>query len=319
MSSLPSPRVSLVRAFTQVGIDFSGAINIRSNMQHNCKYTKEYICLIICLATRAINLELVGDLFTHSFINALKRFISRRGICTSIQSDNGTNFRGSHNELNVLYEMFKNDKSYTNIVNFCSKDKIEWNFTVPLASHMGGIYEAGIKSVKTLLKRQLCNSKLTYELLNTVLIQIKGILNSRPLCPLTDEHYDMPCLTSAHFLIGTPIVDLPEPNICNVTENRLSLFQRITRFKQMFWKQFYKQYLSELQVRSNWLGKCNNLEVGCVVLIKDENTPPACWPLGKIIQVYKNSSDNLVRSAIIKTATGEYHLPIRKLVLLLEQ
>lgn len=319
MAALPDPRVSLVRAFAQVGIDFSGAISIRNHMQRNCKYTKGYICLFICLATRAIHIELVGDLTTQAFINALKRFIGRRGICSHIYSDNATNFKGAHNELNELYRNFQKETSYSEIVNFCSNSHIQWHFTVPLASHMGGIYESGIKSLKLLLKRQLGNSKLNYELLNTVLIQIEGILNSRPLCPLYDEPNDLACLTPAHFIIGAPIVDLPEPDVTNVSENRLSLYKRVTRFKQMFWRQFYKQYLSELQARTKWLCKTENLEVNTIVLIKDENTPPSCWPLGRVIEVYRNKSDNLVRSALIRTANGEYHRPIHKLVRVLEQ
>lgn len=78
---------------------------------------------------------------------------------------------------------------------------------------MGGIYEAGIKAVKSLLKRHLFNTKLTYELLYTILVQIEGILNSRPLYPITDLPNDLTCLTPAHFIIGTAITDLPEPNV----------------------------------------------------------------------------------------------------------
>lgn len=317
MGNLPAPRVSLTRAFMHVGVDFSGAIYIRTAMTRNCKYIKGYICLFICMSTKALHLELVTELTTKAFICALQRLISRRGLCQCLYSDNATNFKGANNELTELYKMFKNDDSYSQVLDFCNSNNIEWKFTVPLASHMGGLYEAGIKSVKSLLKRHLGNVRLTYELLYTVLIQVEGILNSRPLCSLKDvPENDIVCLTPAHFLIGSPITDIPEPNVLGILENRLSLYQRMSQIKQKMWSQFYNNYLCELQPRSKWLQIKSNLKIGDVVILKEEITPPACWPLGRVISVNKNSKDNLVRSVIVKTSKGEFMRPINKLVLL---
>lgn len=317
MAGLPTPRVSLVRPFLHVGVDFTGAIYIRSSMGRSCKYVKGYICLFVCLSTKALHLELVTDLTSQAFICALKRFTSRRGICQCIYSDNATNFKGAHSELNDLFKMFKNDVSYSHIIEYCNLNAIQWKFTVPLASHMGGLYEAGIKSVKSLLKRHLNNVRLTYELLYTVLVQIEGVLNSRPLCTLKDvPDTEFVCLTPAHFLIGVPISDIPEPNVLNKLENRLNLYQKITQIKQKFWSNFYCNYLSELQTRSKWFHVSANLKIGDIVILKEDNAPPACWPLGKVMSVNKNTKDNLVRSVLIKTCKGEYMRPINKLILL---
>lgn len=316
MSELPAPRVSLTRAFTHTGVDFSGAISIRTSMTRNCKYIKGYICLFVCLATRAIHLELVTDLSSQAFICALKRFISRRGICRYLYSDNGTNFKGANHDLHDLYVMFKKDSNYSEIVDFCTHNLIQFKFTVPLASHMGGIYEAGIKSVKSLLKRHLLNTKLTYELLYTVLIQIEGILNSRPICAMSDMPNDLTCLTPSHFLIGSPITDIPEPDYLNLNENRLDTYKKVTQIKQKFWKQFYNTYLSELQPRNKWLHVKANLKVGELVIIKEDNIPATFWPLARIITVHRNKNDNLIRSVTLKTTKGTYSRPIHKLILL---
>lgn len=317
MAVLPSPRVTLERPFLHVGIDFSGAIFVRNHMNRNPKYTKGYICLFVCLSTKALHLELVSDLSTQSFIAALKRFVGRRGICQCIYSDNASNFKGANNELNQLYNMFKNDVTYSHVIEFCNQNSIEWKFTIPLASHMGGIYEAGIKSVKSLLKKQLGNVKLTYELLYTVLVQIESILNSRPLCVLKDTpESDVTCLTPAHFLIGVPMTDIPEPSLLNLNENRLNLYKRLSHMKQKFWSLFYKNYLSELQPRNKWLQVRENLKIGDIVLYKEENIPAFSWPLGIVISVNRNKLDNLVRSVTIKCSKGEYTRPINKLILL---
>lgn len=71
------------------------------------------------------------------------------------------------------------------------------------------------KSVKSLLKRHFFSTKLTYELLYTILVQIEEILNSRPLCKIADLPDDINCLTPAHFIIGSSMNDILEPNILN--------------------------------------------------------------------------------------------------------
>ncbi|GFS93541.1 hypothetical protein TNCV_87141 [Trichonephila clavipes] len=49
--------------------------------------------------TKAVHLELVGDLTAKSFIAVLKRSIARRGRHEELYSDRGTNFIGSCREL----------------------------------------------------------------------------------------------------------------------------------------------------------------------------------------------------------------------------
>lgn len=316
MADLPPPRVTLDRPFIHTGVDFSGAIYLRSSMSRNCRYHKAYICLFVCLATKLLHLELVSELTSEAFICALKRLIARRGSCKYLYSDNASNFKGANNELVELNKMFKNDTTYSEIVNYCTMNNIQWKFTIPLASHMGGLYEAGIKSVKALLKRQLCNAKLTYELMYTLLVQVEGILNSRPLCSISDSPNDLEYLTPAHFAIGSAITDLPEPNMLDMNDKRLNMYQKLTQIRQRIWKQFYRNYISELLPRNKWLQSKANLKVGDMIIIKDEATPPSCWPLGKVIAVNVNSQDGLVRSVLIKTVKGEYTRPIHKLILL---
>ncbi|GFU46307.1 integrase catalytic domain-containing protein [Trichonephila clavipes] len=82
---------------------------------------------------------------------------------------------------NLPYEESKSVAAYF------TEEGIEWNFIPPRAPHMGGLWEAGIKSVKYHLKRALGRSRLTYEEFETVIIQVEGILNSRPLTPISND------------------------------------------------------------------------------------------------------------------------------------
>lgn len=84
MGDLPAVRVSKTsRSFSHCGIDYAGPIKIRASSGRGISSRKAYIALFICLSTRAIHLELVGDYSTSAFLNAITRFCSRRGLSQS--------------------------------------------------------------------------------------------------------------------------------------------------------------------------------------------------------------------------------------------
>ena len=98
-------------------------------------------------ATKTIHLELVSDLMTEMFLNALKRFVFWRGKCDSILSDNGKNFLGVRNAANqgIFITSQKSSKKLLTV----HLIKVSHG---SLFHHMGGLWEANIKSVKTHLK-----------------------------------------------------------------------------------------------------------------------------------------------------------------------
>lgn len=77
--------------------------------------------------------------------------------------------------------------------------------------------------------------------------------------------------------------------------------------------------MSELQTRNKWLSVHKNLNSGDLVILKDEATPPTCWPLGRVISTNINKADGLIRSVVVRTSKGDYVRPIHKLILLLSK
>lgn len=71
------------------------------------------------------------------------------------------------------------------------------------------------------------NSNLKYEELETHLIQIEAILNSRSITPLSSDPKDLRSLTPGHFLIGTPLTSYPAPSLEKIFTNRLSRWQHV--------------------------------------------------------------------------------------------
>jgi len=117
--------------------------------------TKGYICVFVCFSTRAVNIELISDLTSDAFFNALKRFIGRRGVCSDIYSDNATNFVGANKKLLELKCLFQSATHLDKMYNALPKIGINWHFIPPQSPHFGGLWEASIKSIKTHLYRVL--------------------------------------------------------------------------------------------------------------------------------------------------------------------
>lgn len=127
-------------------------------------------------------------------------------------SDCGTNFVGAakilEDETTKAVRQWKSELHPQ-----FEKLSTKWHFIPPASPHFGGLWEAGVKSTKTHLTKTVGNSSLTFEELSTLLVQIEAILNSRPLCPISDDPETFTALTPSHFLIGSALVAPPEPEI----------------------------------------------------------------------------------------------------------
>ncbi|XP_072398091.1 uncharacterized protein [Diabrotica undecimpunctata] len=301
MAALPKDRLSSRLPFEVTGVDYAGPLLIKSRTGRGCKISKAYICLFICAVTKAIHIELVCDLSKEYFLLALKRFVARRGMPSQVLIDNGSNFIAASNELCELGRFLSQNEN--EISESCHKDNINWKFNPPYGPHFGGLWEAGVKSIKHHLRRVTKGASFTFEQLTTLLTQVEAILNSRPLSPISDSPHNLTPLTPSHFLIGRAGSSVPEKNFVNTPYNRLTVFQHLSQLKQHLWNRWSKEYVSELQARTKWKQHYDSLRRGTLVLIKDDNLPPMKWKLGRIEDVIKGP-DDVCRVAVIKTEQG---------------
>lgn len=311
MANLPSYRVEPCKPFLKTGCDFAGPLNIILNRYRGTRTQKAYICLFICLATKAIHLELVSDLSTANFLQAFKRFLARRGLCTTLYTDHGSNFIGAKTALKDIYKLLASQEFEQNLMNLLANRGIEWKMIPPSAPHMGGIWESNIKNVKTHLYKVVGAQLLTYEEMNTLLIQIEAVLNSRPLCILTSEPGEITPLTPAHFLTLTPLDRLPSADLTQEKLNRLTRYQLIDQLVQHFWRRWSVEYLHTLQTRERWNTDGRPVKIGTIVLLQQPHTPPLHWPLGRIVEVHPGT-DGVVRVVTVKTKNGIYTRPVVK-------
>ncbi|XP_011635474.1 uncharacterized protein LOC105426098 [Pogonomyrmex barbatus] len=188
------------RTFLHCGVDYARLILVHLSAGRGYKARKANIALFISMTVRAIHLELVSDYSTDAFLAAYSRFCDRGGISSCLYSDNAKNFRGVDQELRSMWKAIQSDPCVLNKLAF---ESIQWKFIPPSAPHFGGLWEAGVRSVKFHLKRIVRNYTLTFEEMTTLLCKIEACLNSRPLALFSDDYEDYSALTPAHFLIGT--------------------------------------------------------------------------------------------------------------------
>jgi len=154
---------------------------------------------------------------------------------------------------------------------------------------------------------------MTMEEFTTLMIRIEGILNSRPLTSVSSDPNDLCALTPGHFLIGQPLMAIPEPDLTDVKINRLNRWQLIKQAQQCFWKRWTNEYLQTLQGRQKWLRQDTNLNIGDLVVVKSPGRPLMPWQLGRVTDVHPGT-DEVVRVVTLKTAEGTLKRPVVKVV-----
>ena len=132
------------RPFLVMGVDYCGPLFVKMGTRRNAKIIKAYVAVFVCFCTKAVHLEVVQDLTSEAFIVALRRFISRRGKCRRLCSDNATNFVGANRELQELHELFNSENFQSKIQRVASEENLEWKWIPPRTPHAGGLWEAAV-------------------------------------------------------------------------------------------------------------------------------------------------------------------------------
>jgi hypothetical protein len=128
LGQLPIEQVTPGSVFTRFGVDYAGPFQIKYGYVKKPTILKAYICLFVCLAVKAVHLELVSHLTTEAFIAALRTFTARRGHPQLIWSDHGTNFVGANSELRELNVFLSHQITQNAISEFCSAQSIRWKY-----------------------------------------------------------------------------------------------------------------------------------------------------------------------------------------------
>ena len=240
------------------------------------------------MTTRAVYLELAQSLCTVDFLFTFRRFVILHGKPKIMFSDNGTNFVGAEKEI------VSDVKKFT--------------------------HESFVRSTKLALYRmlraeQLASNHPTEEILRTLLFEVAGLLNSRPLTYVSSDVKDLQALTPNDLIGRTTTTDIASrPCHDALPSERYRYVQRLTN---LFWQMWMKNYLPSLVARKKWHTKERNFQIGDRVIIYDANVPRGQWRIGAIYAVHLGKDGN-VRVADVRTETADYRRPIHRLFLIEE-
>ena len=308
MADLPTPRVTPAqRPFTDVGIDYFGPILV----QFKRGTAKRYGCIFTCMASRGVHIEIAHSLDTNSFLAAFQRFMARRGKPARVYSDNGTNFVAGSKELKERIREFNSSK----IQDKLSQNEILWSFNPPAASHMGGVWERLIRSVRSILQRILKEQVVKDEALLTIMAEVEKVLNDRPLWPPSNDSNDEQPLTPNQLLLHDQNSCLPLGIFTENDNYARRWWKQANYLTNIFWKRWLQEYLPCLQKRTKWQRPVVNFKKGDVVLVSNENVPRGQWPLGLVTTAYPDG-DGMVRVVELKMKNGIIKRPVHKLCLL---
>ena len=150
MGQLPANRVTPTAPFQHTGTNFAGPVLVKHGYTRARTLEKTYICIFVCMATKAVHLEVVRDLSPEGFLAALRCFVARRGCLSTLATDNGSIFIGAQKELKHLYNLINTPKVQNDVDHYCTAHHIQWTHTPAHSPHFGGLWEAAVKSMKQL-------------------------------------------------------------------------------------------------------------------------------------------------------------------------
>lgn len=261
---LPDFRSKFSSPFEHVGMDHAGPFYLKDR-------GKVYVLLFTCACTRAVHLELVSTLNTLDTALAFRRFQSRRSRPLAVYSDNAPCFK----RLAPLVPA-------------------QWNFIPERSPSWGGWWERLIQVVKRSLKKTIGRTFLTFTELHTVLIEIEGAINERPLTYVSDEVESVSPLTPAHFLHIHQPLGAPWTADTQVTLGRR--WRYVCKVAEDLKSRWRLEYLPTLRRWRGLFTSGSHPKVGDVVLVSEG--PKGSWPLARVMSLHPGR-DGIVRMVTI--------------------
>lgn len=300
MGNLPPERLEETPPFTHVGMDVFGPFTIKDR---RTEY-KRWGLLFTCLYSRAIHIEMLEDMSSDAFLNALRCLVSIRGPVRTLFSDQGTNFVGARNELKRLTDSV----TEPGMKEYLQLNRIEFKMNSPDASHQGGVWERLIRSVRTVLDGMAIKfrGRMDTQTLRTAFYEAMSLVNSRPITSMNINDPQETVITPNHLLtMKDSVPSAPPPRRFEDDEAYSRLrWRKAQCFAEVFWRTWKSDYLSQLTQRRKWAGAHKNVKVGDLVIVVDQETQRGKWKLG-VIQEATKGNDKLVRKVTVRMANRQ--------------
>ena len=297
---LPLCRVEESPPFANTGVDFAGPLFLSNETKNSKKY---YVCLFTCMTTRAIHLELVETLSVESFLCAFRRLVGRRGLPEKMLSDNAKTFKSAAKEVNRLLTTPRLFETLT-------RQGVRWQFITERSPWEGGAWERMVRSVKRCIVKVVGRAMLSFNEMSTILVEIEGVINSRPITYVHDDSEGVSYpLTPSHLINGRNLAHLPHNRYYELISTYETLSNR-AKYNRLLLSHFTKRWKNEYLLglmeacRPRSQAREPVISTGDIVLIKNEQTKRSFWKLGKIVELFPGT-DGSIRSAKVQIVNDQ--------------
>ncbi|XP_068234232.1 uncharacterized protein [Palaemon carinicauda] len=205
---------------------------------------------IIQKFTRGIHIELVKDLSCDSYLMVFRKFCSRRGFPSLMQSDNATTFVSTPVYLKIMAES-------SLVQEHLNAKECKWNFIPARAPWFGAIWERLIGLLKTCLKKVIGQAFLGFSELSCIVTELEAIIDDRPLSYTPGNLDQLDILTPNHLILGRRLRSFPREVIDWKDETKDPLYGEnkdvgkrflfITKKCNDLWKRWERDYLTSLR------------------------------------------------------------------------
>ena len=286
---LPRDRVTLQRPFGAVGVDYTGPVLVKGN---SGTVNKVWILVVVCAASRALDLEVVQSVKPEDFVMAWRRFMAKKAASPKlVRSDNATTFTKASKILTGL----------------------EWRFNPPAAPWWGGFFESFVKLTKRPLRKVLGGAFVTLSELETILLEVELAVNSRPLTRLSDDPADANPITPLHLMGKWPEISVAHEVELNEHEMRKRA-KYVFRLARVCRERWQKEYLTTLMERhKGGFQQGKDLTVGDLAIVVMDHKDRAFWPVGRVTEVFPGK-DKRVRMVEVQVEDRRFVRPIQRLI-----
>ena len=298
---MPKFRTEQSRPFEFTGVDFAGPIIYKIGKKEEAK---AYIVIFTCAVMRAIHLEVTKSQTAEEFTRKLNAFIARKTRPAVIISDNGGAFKATA-------EWIKKLRKSESLLDFLARQEIKWNFNLSKSPWWGAIYERIIKDIKTTLHKTLGRSHLSFEQLESIIIDIECHLNNRPLTYIETEVGEGKVLTPNSILWGQNAYTLEDTEVD--MDSVAKCQRRLENVRSHAWTRWSREYVRTL-MDYHRINRTEAVvpEIGEIVLIVGEEKNRGLWMKGKVLQ-HVTGRDGVIRGAVVLHKGNRLERPLQLL------
>jgi hypothetical protein len=200
-----------------------------------------------------------------------------------------------------LEEAFK-EMDLGKVQRFVTEQGCKWELNPPHATRFGGVWERQIGTIRRVLDGMFVEfgkTQLTHDLLATLMAEVIGIVNARPLTAVpTDVDDPQPLSPAMLITMKTRPLRPPPGNFLPTDLYSCRRWKRVQYLADQFWRRWRREYLQSLQSRKKRNKVQRDLVEGDDVLMKKDGEYRNDWPMGRVTNAIR-SQDGRVRKVSI--------------------